>query len=144
MSDTKIVIVVSSYNSFVTDGLLNGARKALQSRGLTDEDFEVIRVPGSFEIPQAARKVAEVRKPDAIICLGAVLRGETLHFELISNECARGIQQVAADYGIPVTFGVITADTEEQAIARSGENEENKGWEAALAALDLANLYKTL
>ena len=101
-----------------------------------------MKVPGSFELPQAARKVAETLEQDAIICLGALLRGETLHFELISNECARGIQQIASDFGIPVTFGVITADTVEQAMARAGERSENKGWESALAAIEMANLYK--
>ena len=134
-------VIVSRYNSFITDRLLEGAVQALRIHGTEEEDITVIKIPGSFELPQAARKVAETLNQDAIICLGALLRGETLHFELISNEVARGLQQVAADFGIPVTFGVITADTMEQAVQRAGERSQNKGWEAALAAIEMATLY---
>jgi 6,7-dimethyl-8-ribityllumazine synthase len=140
----KFAIVVSRYNSQFTDRLLSGALEALKTNGAEEGNILILNVSGSFEIPQAARKIAEEGEHHAIICLGTLLRGETLHFELISNECARGIQQVAADFGIPVTFGVITADTEEQAMERAGEGPNNKGWEAALAAIEMANLYKRL
>jgi 6,7-dimethyl-8-ribityllumazine synthase len=140
----RFAVIVSQYNSFITDRLLNGALEALQSHGADVESILVIRVPGSFEIPQAARKIAETVEYDAIICLGALLRGETLHFELISAECARGIQDVASEFGLPVTFGVITADTTEQALERAGERSQNKGWESALAAIEMANLFRKI
>lgn len=138
----RFAIIVSRYNSFITDRLLQGALEALKTKGVEEKNIEIHQVPGAFEIPQAARKIAETTKPDAILCLGALLRGETFHFELISNECARGIQDVAAEFGIPVTFGVITADTVEQAVVRAGERSENKGWESALAAIEMVNLYR--
>jgi len=141
--DLRFAVVASRYNPFITERLLTGAIEALRTNGATEENISVFRVPGSFEIPQMARKIAEQKKFDAIICLGALIRGETLHFELISFECARGVQRIAADFGIPVTFGVITADTMEQAIQRAGERSENKGWEAALAAIEMANLYSS-
>ena len=140
----RFAIVVSRYNAFLTDKLLEGALEALQSNGVKEEQILVIKVPGAFELPQAARMIASMGENNAIICLGALLRGETSHFDLISNECARGIQKIAADFGIPVTFGVITANTVEQAVARASEGPENKGWEAALAALEMASLYRKL
>ena len=140
----RFAIVVSQYNSFITDRLLQGALKALQEREAEMENVLIVRVPGSFEIPQAARKIAETVEYDAIICLGALLRGETIHFELISNECTRGIQDVAAEYGLPVSFGVITANTTEQALERAGERSQNKGWEAAMAAIEMANTFRKL
>ncbi len=138
----RLAIVISRFNSSITDRLLQGAIEALATIGAQEEQVIVYRVPGSFEIPQMARKVAESGTYDAIICLGAVLRGETFHFELISEQCARGIQQVAADFSIPVAFGVITADTVEQAMERSGKQSENKGWEAARTAVEMATLFK--
>src|SRR5687768_9290597 len=111
----NIAIVVSRYNELITNRLLNGAMEGLREHGVEQEQISVFKVPGSFELPQAARKIAETFDQDAIVCLGALLRGETLHFELISNECARGLQQVAADFGIPVSFGVVTANTMDQA-----------------------------
>jgi 6,7-dimethyl-8-ribityllumazine synthase len=138
----RLAIIVSRWNSEISDRLLKGALKGLQSIGVAEQQLTVYRVPGSFEIPQLARKIAEFGSYHAIICLGAVLRGETFHFELISEECARGIQQVSADFTIPVTFGVITADTIEQALERSGDGSENKGWEAALAAVEMAVLFR--
>ena len=140
----RFAVIVSQYNSFITDRLLDGALEALRAHGAEEQDILVIRVPGSFEIPQAARKIAERLEYDAMICLGALLRGETLHFELISAECARGIQGVAAEFGVPLSFGVITADTTEQALERAGERSQNKGWEAALAAIEMANLFRKL
>jgi 6,7-dimethyl-8-ribityllumazine synthase len=140
----RVALVVSKYNDFITGRLLEGALEALRSRGISEGNISIFQVPGSFEIPQVARKIAERKEFDAIICIGAVLRGETLHFELISEQCAAGIQRVATDFGVPVTFGVITADNEEQAIARSGSKSENKGWEAAIAAMEMAELYRKL
>jgi 6,7-dimethyl-8-ribityllumazine synthase len=140
----RVALVVSKYNDFITARLLEGALEALRSRGISEGNISIFQVPGSFEIPQVARKIAERKEFDAIICIGAVLRGETLHFELISEQCAAGIQKVATDFGVPVTFGVITADNEEQAIARSGSKSENKGWEAAVAAMEMAELYRKL
>ena len=135
-------IIVSRFNSSITDRLLQGAMEAFSSIGIQEDQVVIYRVPGSFELPQMARKVAETDTFDAIICLGAVLRGETFHFELISETCARGIQQVAADFSIPCSFGVITADTVEQAMQRSGQQSENKGWEAVLSAVEMATLFK--
>jgi len=138
----RLAIIVSRFNSEVSDRLLKGALKGLHGIGVEEGQLTIYRVPGSFEIPQLARKIAEFGSYHAIICLGTVLRGETFHFELISEECARGIQQVSADFSIPVTFGVITADTIEQALERSGDGSENKGWEAALAAVEMAVLFR--
>jgi 6,7-dimethyl-8-ribityllumazine synthase len=143
-AEIRFALIASQYNSFITDRLLNGAIDALKHHGAEDENILILRVPGSFEIPQAARKIAETLEYDAIICLGALLRGETMHFEIISNECARGIQDVAAEFGLPITFGVITADTTEQALARAGERSQNKGWEAALAAIEMVNLFRKI
>jgi 6,7-dimethyl-8-ribityllumazine synthase len=140
----RFALIVSGYNADISDRLLEGARKALSSRDVKEADVQVFRVPGSFELPQAARKVAETRQFDVVICVGAVIRGETLHFELISQECARGIQQASVHTGIPMSFGVITANTQEQALARSAEDQANKGWEAAMAAIEMANLYKKI
>jgi 6,7-dimethyl-8-ribityllumazine synthase len=140
----RFAIVASKYNETISDRLREGALKALRSQDVPEKNISVFPVPGAFEIPQVARKIAERKEHDAIICVGTLLRGETLHFELISEECASGIQRVAADFGIPVTFGIITADTTEQAIARSGSDSENKGWEAALAAWEMVMLYRKL
>ena len=140
----RFAIVQSRYNSFITDRLLEGAVEALRNKGAGDEEIVVIKVPGSFEIPQAARKMAASGDCCAIICLGAIIRGQTAHFQLISEECARGIQQVGADYGVPVTFGVITAETMEQAVERAGERSQNKGWEAAMAAIEMADLFREM
>jgi 6,7-dimethyl-8-ribityllumazine synthase len=140
----QFAIVVSKFNSFVTERLLEEAKIALRTNGVGENDIFTFEVPGCFEVPQMARKIAEMRNHDAIICLGALIRGKTLHFELISQECARGIQQVSADFGIPVTFGIITAETPEQAIERSGSKEENRGWEAAVAALQMAVTFRSL
>jgi 6,7-dimethyl-8-ribityllumazine synthase len=138
----RLAIIVSRFNSEISDRLLKGALAGLHGIGVEEGQLTVYRVPGSFEIPQLARKIAEFGSYHAIICLGAVLRGETFHFELISEECARGIQQVSADFTIPVSFGVITADTIEQALERSGDGTDNKGWEAALAAVEMAVLFR--
>ena len=138
----RLAIIASRFNSDICDRLLKGALEGLHGIGVEEGQLTVYRVPGAFDIPQLARKIAEFGSYHAIICIGAVLRGETYHFELISEQCARGIQQVSADFTIPVTFGVITADTVEQALERSGDGSDNKGWEAAIAAVEMAVLFR--
>lgn len=138
----RFAVVSSRYNDFITDRLVDAAVEALLKSGAGEKDIDIYKVPGSFEIPQMAWKVAQTRNYDAIVCLGALIRGKTQHFQIISEECARGIQRVAIDSGLPVTFGVITADTREQAMERAGEKSENKGWEAAMAAVEMANAFR--
>ena len=137
-------IVVSRFNDFVTSKLLSGALSALKEHGADDEDLEVLRVPGAFEIPQAARKLCTSREFDAIVCLGAVIKGDTPHFDFISAETSRGVGQVGLEFNIPVLFGVLTTNDVEQAVARSGDNSSNKGRETALAAVEMANLFRKI
>ncbi|MGC2197829.1 MAG: 6,7-dimethyl-8-ribityllumazine synthase [Terriglobales bacterium] len=136
----RFAIVVSRFNAFITERLLQGALDGLRRTGARNEDIEIMRVPGSFEIPAAARVLAEGGKFDAIICLGCLLRGDTAHYDVIVNECARGIGQSAQETGVPHAFGVLTCDTLEQAIDRAGLKMGNKGLEAALAAVEMASL----
>src|SRR5246500_4527180 len=138
----RFAIVVSRFNSFITERLLQGALDGLRRTGARNEDIEIMRVPGSFEIPPAARMLAESGKFDAIICLGCLLRGDTAHYDVIVNECARGIGQSAQETGVPHAFGVLTCNTLEQAIDRAGLKMGNKGLEAALTAVEMANLKK--
>ena len=140
----KIGIVVSQFNEMITEKLLAGALDTLRQTGIADQDITLVRVPGSFEIPVASQRLAETGKLEAIICLGAVIRGETPHFEYISSQVTHGIGQVALKYDLPITFGVITADTVEQALARAGVKHANKGSEAASSAVQMANLLKQL
>src|SRR5205085_10408785 len=128
------------FNSFITDRLLAGAVDALRRTGVSERDIIVVRVPGSFEIPEAARKLAQTGDVDAVICIGCLLRGETLHYEVIANEVTRGIGQSAQETGVPHALGVLTCDTLEQAIDRAGLKNGNKGFEAALAAVEMASL----
>jgi 6,7-dimethyl-8-ribityllumazine synthase len=137
-------IVVSRFNEFITDRLLRGAYDGLVRSGAREKDIHVVRVPGSFEIPSAARTLAETKQYDAIICLGCLLRGDTAHYDVIVNEVARGIGQSAQETGVPHAFGVLTCDTLEQAIDRAGLKMGNKGFEAALAAVEMANLKKAV
>ncbi len=137
-------IVVSKYNEFVTSRLLAGAVEVLTKAGASDEAIEVTRVPGAFEIPLVARRMARSGRFDAVICLGAVIRGETSHFEYISTEASRGIAQAAWESDLPVIFGVLTTETVEQALERAGAPERNKGAEAARTAIEMANLMKQL
>ncbi len=137
-------LIVSRFNHFITDRLLDGSLDALIRHGAREEDIEVIKVPGAFEIPAVARRVARSKKTDAVICIGAIIRGDTPHFEYISSEVAKGIALVALESEIPVIFGVITADNLEQAIERAGTKGGNKGWEAAVTAMEMVNLYKAL
>jgi len=137
-------IVVSRFNAFITERLLQGALDGLRRSGARREDIEITRVPGSFEIPSAARMLAESGKYDAIICLGCLLRGDTAHYDVIVNECARGIGQSAQETGVPHAFGVLTCDTLEQAIDRAGLKMGNKGFEAALTAVEMASLKEVV
>ncbi len=133
-------IVVSRFNAFITDRLLQSAHDGLMQCGAEANDIKIVRVPGAFEIPSAARTLAETKKYDAIICLGCLLRGDTAHYDVIVNEVTRGIGQSAQETGVPHAFGVLTCDTLEQAIDRAGLKMGNKGFEAALAAVEMANL----
>ncbi len=136
----KFGVIVSRFNDFISDRLLNGALDALARHGTHDEDIDIVKVPGSFEIPLMAKKMAQRQKYDAIICLGAVIRGSTPHFEYVSSEVSKGIASVSLESGVPVIFGVITTDTLEQAIERAGSKSGNKGWSAAVAAMEMAHL----
>jgi 6,7-dimethyl-8-ribityllumazine synthase len=136
--------VVSRFNAFITERLLLSAIDGLMRSGAKKEDIDLVRVPGAFEIPLAARKLAETQKYDAVICLGCLLRGDTAHYDVIVNEVTRGIGQSAQETGIPHAFGVLTCDTLEQAIDRAGLKMGNKGFEAALAAVEMANLKNAI
>jgi len=137
-------IVVSRFNEFITGRLLEGAVDCLLRQGVKDEDIEVVHVPGAFEIPMTASRMVEKKKYDAILCLGAVIRGGTPHFEYVAGEAARGVGAVALKASIPILFGVLTTDNLEQATERAGAKSGNKGWETALAAIEMINLYKQL
>ncbi|MGH9731251.1 MAG: 6,7-dimethyl-8-ribityllumazine synthase [Candidatus Acidiferrales bacterium] len=137
-------IVVSRFNSFITERLLAGALDALQRAGATEKQIELVRVPGSLEIPVAARKLGASGRCDAIICIGCVIRGETTHFEHVSSEVARGVQIAQLDTGLPMAFCVLTCETLEQAIDRAGLKSGNKGFDAGLAAIEMANLLPKL
>ena len=139
----KIGVVVSRFNEMITEGLLAGALNTLKEAGIADEAITLVRVPGSFEIPLAAQRLAQTGTFEAIVCLGAVIRGETPHFDYICLQASNGLREVALKYDLPVTFGIITADTVEQALARAGE-ERNKVSEAATSAVEMANLMKDL
>jgi 6,7-dimethyl-8-ribityllumazine synthase len=142
--DLKFAIVASRFNDFVVDRLVKGAIDALRRHGASDAQIDIVRVPGAFEMPPVVRKLAVSRRYDAIVALGAVVRGDTPHFQYVAGECASGIARVASDTGVPVGFGVLTVDTVEQAIDRAGGKSGNKGADAALAALELANLLRRL
>ena len=136
----KFGIVLSRFNSFIAERLLEGAMDALVRSGASDKDIEVARVPGAYEIPLIAQKMARSKRYDAVICLGAVIRGATPHFDYVAGEVAKGVAQVSLESGIPVLFGVLTTDTIEQAIERAGSKAGNKGAECAIAAIEMVNL----
>jgi len=136
----RFALVVSKYNDFVTDRLQAGALAALSSAGVTPTDVTVVRVPGAFEIPLAAQHAAESGRFDAVICLGCVIRGETPHFELIASAVAHGLTDAAAATGVPMAFGVLTTNSVEEALARAGDGSSNKGHEAAVAAIEMADV----
>lgn len=136
----KFTIVVGRWNAFIVESLLNGALDCLKRHGVTEDEITIVRAPGAFEIPLVVQKVAQTQKPDAIITLGAVIRGGTPHFEYVSNEVTKGVAQVSLNTGIPCTFGVLTVDSIEQAIERAGTKAGNKGEEAAITAIEMVNL----
>lgn len=138
--DYRFGIVVSRFNEFLSQKLLSGALDALKRHEVKEEDIEISWVPGAFEIPLAAQKMAMSRKYNAIICLGVVIRGATPHFEYVAGEVAKGVARVGLDTGVPAIFGVITSDTIEQAIERAGTKAGNKGWDAAIGAIEMADL----
>jgi 6,7-dimethyl-8-ribityllumazine synthase len=138
----KFALIVSRFNDFITEQLLSGAQDALIRSGASEDDIEIVKVPGCFEIPLLAKKMAQANRFDAIICLGAVIRGSTPHFDYVSAEVSKGVAQVGLEAEIPVIFGVITTDTIEQAIERAGTKAGNKGWSAAIAAVEMANLFE--
>ena len=142
--DKKIGIVVGRFNEFISGKLLSGAIDCIVRHEGNEKNITTVWVPGSFEIPLTAKKMAESKKYDAIICLGAVIRGATPHFDLIAAEVSKGIAHVGLETGVPVVFGVITSDTIEQAIERAGTKSGNKGWDAALTAIEMVDLYSKL
>ena len=140
----SFAIVVGRWNSFVVESLLEGACDALRRHGVSEDDITIIRAPGAFEIPLVCQKVAATEKYDAIIALGAVIRGGTPHFEYVAGECTKGLAQVSMQYNVPVSVGVLTVDTIEQAIERAGTKAGNKGEEAAMSAIEMVNLLKQI
>jgi 6,7-dimethyl-8-ribityllumazine synthase len=140
----KFGIVVSRFNDFVCERLLTGALDVLIRNGADEGDIEILKVPGAFEIPQVARKMALSKKYDAVICLGAVIRGATPHFDYIAAEVSKGIAMIGLESEVPVAFGVLTTDNLEQAIERAGSKAGNKGWDAALSAVEMVNLYREM
>jgi len=137
-------IVVGRFNSFIAERLLDGALDGLVRHGADDSKIDVLRVPGAFEIPLAAKKMADLKKYDAIICLGAVIRGSTPHFDYVASEVSKGVAHVSLDSGVPVIFGVLTTDTIEQAVERAGTKSGNKGFDAAVTAIETANVFRVL
>ena len=142
--DLRFGVVVSRFNDFITSNLLLGTLEGFKESGVDKADLKILKVPGAFEIPQAAKKLCSTGSIDAVVCLGAVIRGETSHFDYICAEVSRGIGQVGLEFNIPVLFGVLTTENLEQAIARSGSGSSNKGRETALAAVEMAKLYKEM
>lgn len=140
----KFAIIVSRFNDFISSKLVDGAMDALRRHGADEEKVSIVKVPGSFEIPLTAKRLAKDGGYDAIICLGAVIRGATPHFDYVAAEVSKGIASVALESNIPVTFGVLTTDNLEQAIERAGSKIGNKGWDAAMAAMEMANLFNEL
>jgi len=140
----QFAIIVSRFNDFVSSKLTEGAVDALKRHGATDEQISLVKVPGAFEIPLTAKRLARSGEYHAIICLGAVIRGSTPHFEYVAAEVSKGVAAVALESEIPVTFGVLTTDHLEQAIERAGSKSGNKGWDAAMAAMEMVNLFKEL
>lgn len=140
----RVGIVAARFNDFITARLLDGALDGLQRHGVAENDIEIVKVPGSYEIPLAAKMMAQTKKFHTVICLGAVIRGATPHFEYVSAEVSKGVAAVSIDSGVPVIFGVLTTDTIEQAVERAGTKSGNKGWDAAISAIEMANVMKQL
>ena len=144
VGDLRIALVASRFNESVVDRLVAGAVDALVARGAPRSGLELVRVPGAFDLPPVVRRIAASGRFDAVVALGAVIRGETAHFDYVAGECAAGLARVADETGVPVAFGVLTTENEEQALARAGGSEGNKGADAACAAIELANLLRKL
>jgi len=142
--NSKFAILVARFNSFIVESLLEGAIDTLKRHGVAEESIEIIRVPGAFEMPIAAQRIAATKKYDAIIALGAVIRGGTPHFDYVAGECVKGLSQVSLNADVPVSFGVLTVDSIEQAIERAGTKAGNKGGEAAITALEMVNLFAAM
>ncbi len=142
--DIKFAIIVSRFNDFISQKLLEGALDCLRRHEAQDEHITVVKVPGAFEIPVAAEKLAESKKYDALICVGAVIRGSTPHFDYVASEVSKGIANTSLKHKLPISFGVLTTDTIEQAIERAGTKAGNKGWDASLTAIEMVNLFKEL
>jgi 6,7-dimethyl-8-ribityllumazine synthase len=140
----KFAIIVSRFNDFITGKLLDGAVDALMRHGAREEDVDVVKVPGAFEIPLAAKKVAEKGAYNAVICLGTVIRGATPHFDYVAAEVSKGVASASLDTGVPIAFGVLTTDTIEQAVERAGTKSGNKGFDAAVTAIEMAQVFKKL
>jgi 6,7-dimethyl-8-ribityllumazine synthase len=140
--DFRFAVLASRFNEFVVDGLVKGAVEALRRHGASDKQIEIVRVPGAYDMPLVARKLAQSRRYEAIIAVGAVIRGQTSHFDYVAGECASGLARVAAETGIPVAFGVLTTETAEQAMDRAGGKAGNKGADAAASAIELVSLLR--
>ena len=143
-SGKKFGIIVGRFNSFIAERLLEGALDTLKRSGASDKNIDIARVPGAYEIPLISKKMAQTKRYDAVICLGAVIRGATPHFDYVSSEVAKGVAQVGMDSGVPIIFGVLTTDTVEQAIERAGTKAGNKGADCALAAIEMVNLIQQI
>lgn len=143
-SGKKFAIIFSRFNEFIGDGLLKAANDCLIKHGVNENSIDIIKVPGAFEIPVTADRLASKKKYDAIICLGVIIRGATPHFEYVASAASNGISQVSQKYSLPVIFGVLTTETIEQAIERAGTKAGNKGWDSALTALEMADLFKLI
>ncbi|MGW8309480.1 MAG: 6,7-dimethyl-8-ribityllumazine synthase [Thiogranum sp.] len=144
ISGARIALLVSRFNSFVVESLLSGAIDTLKRHGAQDSELEIVRVPGAYEMPIAAKRLAATQRYEAILALGAVIRGGTPHFEYVANECTKGLSQVSLQYDIPVAFGVLTVDSIEQAIERAGTKAGNKGAEAAMSTIEMVNLLREI
>lgn len=140
----KFAIIASRFNEFITGKLLDGAVDALIRHGASEKNIDIIKVPGSFEIPLVAKKIAGKKSYDAVICLGTIIRGATPHFDYVAAEAAKGIATASMETGVPIAFGVLTTDTIEQAVERAGSKSGNKGWDAAMVAMEMAQLMKKL
>ena len=142
--ELRFAIVAARFNDFIVEQLIRGAVDALKRHGAADKQIEIVRAPGAYDMPLVARKLAQSRKYDAIVALGAVIKGATAHFDYVAGECASGLARVSQDTGVPIAFGVLTTDTIEQAIERAGTKAGNKGVDAALSAIEMVNLLKKL
>ena len=140
----RFAIIVSRFNDFISSRLVEGAMDALIRHGADEDQITLVKVPGAFEIPMAAKRLADTGKYDAIVCLGAVIRGATAHFDYVAAEVSKGIASISLETGIPVTFGVLTTENLEQAIERAGSKAGNKGWDAAIAAMEMVSLFKAM